>query len=333
MAGPIPKIAVIAGPTGSGKTNLAISLALELDGEIVNADSMQVYKGMDVGTAKPTKDEMRGVKHHLLDEVRPDEEFNAAIYRERAFPIIQDITSRGKLCLVVGGTGLYIKALKGGLFRCPPVDKNLREKLKMEASRLGSAAMYEALRRLDPACALAIHPNDLVRILRALEVAALTGRRPSELAAEHSFKDNAVDALIICLSMDRRVLYDRINRRCAEMIERGLLEETRRLLKKGYSPELKPMKAIGYRHMISHIVGGVPLEAAVAKMKTDTRRYAKRQLTWFRAELDALWLSPDDFSSAAQAIVDFMGAKKNWDEDLRDIDRGCPLLIPFLDGD
>ena len=311
MAGGVPKIAVIAGPTGSGKTDFAVSLALRLGAEIVNADSMQVYKGMDIGTAKPTLEEMRGIRHHLLDVAAPDEEFNAAAYRAKALPVIEDIHRRKKVCLVVGGTGLYIRALRGGLFRCPAGSKSLRDSLQREACELGATAMHERLKAVDPRCASCIHPNDTVRILRALEVAILTGRRPSELAAAHSFGDRDVEALIICLSLERERLYDRINRRCDEMAARGLLAETRRLLDEGFSPSLKPMKAIGYRHMVSHILCGVSFEQALAQMKTDTRRYAKRQLTWFRKEPSVLWMPPEDLDAAAAKIETFLTNENN----------------------
>ncbi len=288
------KVVIIAGPTASGKSGLAVDLSLLLQGEIVNADSMQVYRHMDVGTAKPSPAERRAVPHHLLDVVDPDEEFNAAVYRSLALPAIRDVLARGKVCLVVGGTGLYIKTLLGGLLQCPTADQGLREKLHEQAVEQGLEAMYRRLEELDPASAKKIHAHDKVRILRALEIITLT-KKP------FSFR-----ALKICLQIDREELYHRINERSILMVERGLVEETKDLLARGYSPDLKPMKSLGYRHAVRHLEGRYDLVEMVRQLQLDTRRYAKRQLTWFRADPSIIWVDPQRKEHLVETISSFV---------------------------
>ncbi|MCF8061323.1 MAG: tRNA (adenosine(37)-N6)-dimethylallyltransferase MiaA [Deltaproteobacteria bacterium] len=294
MGGDRKRIVVITGPTAAGKTALAVDLALALGGEVVNADSMQVYRHMDVGTAKPAKEEMRGVPHHLLDVVDPDQPFNAARYRELAAPAVENITGAGRACFVVGGSGLYIRALLGGLFECPEASPEVRSRLNQAWEEEGGEALHKRLGSLDPDAALGVHPNDRVRVLRALEVIELTGRPFSSLAGEHRFREDAFEALKVCLHMPRERLYERIDARSRAMMEGGLPEETRRLFEKGYSRELKPMQAIGYRHATAFLEGAWGREEAVKRLQADTRRYAKRQMTWFRGESGVLWRSPGD---------------------------------------
>ena len=301
-----PKVIVIAGPTASGKTALAVALARSLSGEIVNADSMQVYRGMDIGTAKPTHKEQRGIPHHLLDVVNPDEDFNAAIYRRMALPIVNEICSKGKTCLVVGGTGLYIRGLIGGLMESPPSDPELRERLRMECEIHGTAKLHEKLEGLDPERAESIHPNDGVRIIRAIEINSLSDLRSSDLMKRHGFRERSLNALKLCLDVDREDLYHRINERSVKMAEKGLIQETRDLLKKGYSTDLKSMKAIGYRHMIRYLQGEWSLEETITILKRDTRRYAKRQLTWFKAERGVIWVDPKDSDMVIKKIELFL---------------------------
>jgi tRNA dimethylallyltransferase len=285
---------VITGPTASGKSGLAVDLALETGGEIINADSMQVYRGMDIGTAKIRTEEMKGVPHHLIDVVEPDENYNAALYRDQAIPLIREITERGKRPVVVGGTGLYIKTLLGGLFECPNIESDLRERLRRECDEKGTEVLHDLLRDMDPESADRIHVNDRIRILRALEIVSATGKPASSLMAEHGFRDRPFESLKICLDVKREILYERINRRSRDMMTQGLLEETRALLQKGFSEHLKPMQAIGYRQMVEYLKGAMDLETAVEQLKTQTRRYAKRQLTWFRGDPEMIWLSPFD---------------------------------------
>ncbi len=300
------KIVIIAGPTAGGKTSLGVELALALGGEIISADSMQVYRGMDIGTAKPTQKEQKGIRHHLLDVVDPPEEFNAAIYRSMAIPIITDIHSRDKICFIVGGTGLYIKSLLGGLFECTVSDQELRNSLRLKCRRLGSRQLHEELKRLDPESANTIHPNDEMRIIRALEIVHLTNKCPSDLYSEHAFADAAFDALKIFLKVDRDQLYKRIDDRSVAMKDAGLIEETKNLLEMGYSSDLKPMKAIGYRHMIKYLKGDWSLDVAINTLQRDTRRYAKRQMTWFRADPEATWIAPGDFDQCLREIEHFL---------------------------
>jgi tRNA dimethylallyltransferase len=283
-----PKVIVITGPTASGKSSLAVELALYLGGEIVNADSMQVYRGMDVGTAKPTIAQRRGIPHHLIDVVNPDEGFDAARYRALAVPQLQDLASRGIPSFVVGGTGLYIKTLLARLW-----------------DEKGAEPLYEELKTLDPESALRIHPHDRVRIVRALEIFHLTHQRPSSLVRRHGFRANAFEALKICMEMDRKELYERINQRSLAMIEGGLVSETEGLLKKGYSPDLKPMKALGYRHVVNFLEGACTLDETIYELQRDTRRYAKRQLTWFGADPEMVWIKPRDIDGIIKKIRAF----------------------------
>jgi tRNA dimethylallyltransferase len=300
------KVVVIAGPTASGKSGLAVDLSLLLQGEIVNADSMQVYRHMDVGTAKPSPSERRMVPHHLLDVVDPDEEFNAAVYRSLAVPAIRDVLARGKVCFVVGGTGLYIKTLLGGLLHCPTTDKDLREELRDQVEAHGLDAMYRRLEELDPLSAKKIHAHDKVRILRALEIIELAKKPLSALVQGHGFQDSAFQALKICLQIDRKELYHRINERSLLMVERGLVEETKNLLARGYSPDLKPMKSLGYRHAVRYLEGRYDREEMVRQLQVDTRRYAKRQLTWFRADPSTIWVDPQRKQHLVETITSFV---------------------------
>ena len=301
-----PKIIVIAGPTASGKTGLAVSLAQSLGGEIINADSMQVYRYMDVGTAKPTLEERRGVIHHLLDVVEPDEDFNAAIYRGMALPLAKGICAKNIPCFIVGGTGLYIKSLLGGLVELPPSDPMVRERLHLECVRKGAPKLHQRLARLDPESAESIHPNDRLRIIRALEIIQQTRKPASDLMKQHRFGNQEFLALKLCLQVEKEQLYDRINDRSEKMIDCGLVEETKRLMKKGYGPHLKSMTAIGYRHILKYLQGEWSLQKATETLKRDTRRYAKRQMTWFRAEPDMIHMVPEDEALAVNRIRDFL---------------------------
>ena len=301
-----PRCIIIAGPTATGKTALSVSLAQDFDGEIVNADSMQVYRGMDIGTAKPTYEEQKGIPHHLLNVVNPDEGFNAARYRSMALPVVSDIVSRQKACFVTGGTGLYIKSLTKGLFHCPPSDMEFRDTLNRQCETDGLHVLFEKIEHLDPESAKKIHPNDKLRIIRALEIAHLTDHRPSELIKNHNFSDTPLNTLKICLDSDREELYRRINQRSLDMITNGLAEETENLLKKGYSPELKPMQSIGYIHMVNHLQGKWSLEETIHNIQRDTRRYAKRQFTWFRGDPEYVWVGSEDWGRIQKNVKAFL---------------------------
>jgi len=301
------KLVVITGPTASGKSSLAMKLALFFKGEIVNADSMQVYRGMDVGTAKPSIKERETVPHHLIDIADPDEEFHTALYRSLAIPVIGDIASRQRACFIVGGTGLYIKVLLGGLLGCPPSDPELRQDLVKECEKYGTIHLHERLKTLDAESAHRIHPNDRIRIIRALEIMDLTQQPLSSLIRNHGFKDNPFRSLKICLQIEREKLYHQINQRSLIMIDDGLPEETEALLKKGYSSELKPMKSIGYRHMVKLLAGDCSKDEAIRQLQRDTRRYAKRQMTWFRADPEMLWKSPEDLDGIIDEIKGYYG--------------------------
>ena len=306
MVEDFPKLIIISGPTCSGKSVLAVELASILGGQIINADSMQVYRGMDIGTAKLGVSERRGIPHHLIDIVDPDQEFNAALFRLHALPIIKDLHVKKIPTVVVGGTGLYVKALLGGLFTCPPSKPALRQSLREECEERGPSFLYQRLSRLDREAAKSIHPMDKVRIMRALEVIHLTGFPFSELTRKHGFSDTGFLALNLSLNVDRQVLYTRINRRTMSMIDSGLISEVERLLTMGYSPELKPMQAIGYRHIVGYLKGRWNLDEATRLIQRDTRRYAKRQLTWLRADSDIVWVNPDDKPDIINTVMAFM---------------------------
>lgn len=300
------KIVVICGPTGVGKTGFAIGIARRFDGEIVGADSMQIYRWMDIGTAKPTVEEQAQSVHHMVDIVCPDEDFDAAAYVRQADRCITQLAQRGKLPLIVGGTGLYIKALIHGLTEAAPSDPEVREKLQNELTASGAPCLHRRLQDLDPESAERIHPNDSYRILRALEVFQITGRSMTYHYRRHGFSECRYDALYIGLTMHRKQLYERINKRVDIMLAQGLVDEVRTLLDRGYGMELKSMQSLGYRHMVDFIQGRMTWDEAVRTMKRDHRRYAKRQMTWFCANPNMNWLSPDQHQDAASLITEFV---------------------------
>jgi tRNA dimethylallyltransferase len=306
MTEDLPKLIVISGPTCSGKSTLAVALARLLGGEIMNSDSMQVYRGMDIGTSKLTVSERQGVPHHLIDIVDPDHEFNASLFTVYALPIIEGLHSKKIPIILAGGTGLYIKALTGGLFKCPPSDKALRRNLLNECEKEGSAFLHERLSRLDMEAAKDIHPMDKMRVIRALEVIHMTGNLFSELVKKHGFSDRKFSTLKFCINIDRELLYKKINERTVTMIDSGLIGEVEGLLGKGYDPELKPMQAIGYRHIVEYLKGRWSLNEAIGLIQRDTRRYAKRQLTWFKADPDTIWINPDDIQTIKNKIMSFV---------------------------
>lgn len=301
------KLIVITGPTAAGKSALAIELARELGGEILSADSMQVYRGMDIGTAKTPPGERKGVPHHLLDVVYPDEAFNASMFRSLCLPLLGEIHSRGRVGMVVGGTGLYIKVLLGGLLYCPEPDPELRLELQDICDQEGSQVLHGQLKVLDPETAEKIHPNDGLRIIRALEIIHSANKRLSLIRRQHAFKDNPFEVLKICLSMEREDLYGRISRRCAHMLENGLIEEVEGLLEKGYATHLRPMQSIGYRHALKFLAGDWDLEKTLSRLQADTRRYAKRQLTWFRADPEMIWMGPEALMDIREKVKAFLG--------------------------
>lgn len=300
------KIITICGPTGIGKTGFAIALARELNGEIIGADSMQIYKYMDVGTAKPDDRERQLAIHHLVDFLDPAEPFDAKRFTALADQIIFDIAKRGRVPVVAGGTGLYIRALLHGLFRGKAACPATLAKLNQTLEENGAPALHEQLKQCDPKAAEKIHPNDGFRIVRALEVFLTTGVPISQCQKSHDFKSDRYQSLTFGLRMDRERLYDRINLRVDIMMAQGLLDEVKGLVSQGYSLELKSMQSIGYRHMGLYLKGEVSLEEAVRLLKRDTRRYAKRQFTWFNKEKDLIWINADDTEKAIETAKNFL---------------------------
>jgi tRNA dimethylallyltransferase len=293
------RIVAVVGPTCTGKSNLALDLARRFDGEIVNADSMQVYKHFDIGTAKPEPWELAEVRHHLIDVVEPGEEFNAAAFKELADRAIAQIWSSGRLPVVVGGTGLYMRALLYDLFKVPR-DDALREELK-QAYEADELKVYEELKAVDPAYALRISHRDRIRVVRALEVYRLTGVQMSEWERIHGFRDLRYRALVMGLRKDRAELYRRIDNRVDEMLAKGWVEEVRGLLAMGYQEDLKPFQGIGYREILLYIKGLICYEDMVKDIKMQTRHYAKRQLTWFAKEKGAVWF---EYPEARQTVIE-----------------------------
>ncbi len=297
---------MVCGPTGSGKTGLAIDLVRQFDGEIVGADSMQIYRYLDIGTAKPTPAEQSRAVHHMIDIVDPDEAFDAAMYAEAAGRAVRQIIEHGRLPLVVGGTGLYIKSLIYGLFEEGPSDPEIRRRLKQAARQEGSAVLHRRLAEIDVPAARKIHPNDTYRIVRALEVFETTGEPLSKFQQRHHFRKKRFNPLIIGPAWPRPQLYDRINKRVDIMMAQGFESEVRGLLANGYGAGLKSMQGLGYRHLVEVVNGRKPLAEAVSLIKRDHRRYAKRQLTWFNADPSVKWLPPDRVHEVAGHIRRFM---------------------------
>ncbi len=284
-----PRVVILLGPTGVGKSKLVIELAEELGGEIVSADSMQVYRYMDIGTAKPTREEQKRVRHHLIDLVSPDQPFHAGLYRTLARRTIDQLHKDEKPIWGVGGTGLYIKVLTQGLFSHPKIDPVVRRRLKEEAEEKGGNALYQRLKRVDPKTASLVHAGDLFRTIRALEVFDSTGIPISFFREQHRFGEKPYVTLKIGLERDRQILYRRIEQRVDQMIERGFLEEVKGLIEMGYGPELKPMQALGYKRMVQFLSKQIEWTEAVRLIKRDTRHYAKRQWTWFKADPEVRW--------------------------------------------
>jgi tRNA dimethylallyltransferase len=282
-------VVILLGPTGVGKSRLAIELAEDFGGEIISADSMQVYRYMDIGTAKPSREEQSRVPHHLIDVVNPDQAFHASMYRILGRRKIEDLHLGGIRIFVAGGTGLYIKALAQGIFPSPQIDPSVRERLKRESAEEGGDLLYRRLKNVDPDTASRIHPNDLFRTLRALEVFETTGIPISFFRDQHRFEDRPYRTLKIGLEADRKTLYERIEQRVDRMIENGLLQEVVGLMDRGYGPELKPMQGLGYKQMVRFVSKEIKWDEAIRRMKRDTRRYAKRQWTWFKTDPEIHW--------------------------------------------
>jgi tRNA dimethylallyltransferase len=301
-----PKVIVICGPTALGKTSTAIHLANYFNGEIIGADSMQIYRHMDVGTAKPTLDEQARIKHHLIDFVDPDEHFDARMYATLSREKVMELHEQTIIPFVVGGTGLYIKALLHGLFKTKALDSDIRGRLKAEVQAHGSAYLYKKLCRRDPDTAKKIHSNDTYRIMRALEVFELTGKTLANFHQEHGFRDSPFAVLKIGLHISREMLYKRINKRVEMMIDSGFVNEVKRLLVMGYSPELKSMQSIGYRHIVNFIEGHCTWDEMLRTLKRDTRRYAKRQMTWFKADPAVIWKEPEAIEDIKELIKKFL---------------------------
>jgi len=296
---------VICGPTGSGKTSLALSLAEKFSLEIISADSRQVYRRMNIGTAKATSSEQKIMPHHLIDLIEPDQEFSVAEFVDRAHPQIHDIIARGKLPCVVGGTGLYIRALLGGLAQLPTGDPKLRLQLHQREKEEGAGTLYRYLQQVDPVAAAEIHPHNLIRIVRALEVYTLSGQKISVLKAEHRFAEQPYRTMKLAPEFPRKELYFRINQRTKQMLDGGLIAEVEELVN-DYSVDLKVLRTLGYREVVDYLCGNISAEQMETDIKKHTRQYAKRQLTWFRKESDIIWVdSINESGKIIQSIDSF----------------------------
>lgn len=287
---------ILTGPTAVGKTKLSIGLAKALNGEIISADSMQVYRNMDIGTAKIKPEEMQGVKHYLIDEFDPAEEFNVAIFQERCQKYIREIYDKGKVPILVGGTGFYIQAVLYSIdFARTEIDSGYREELAAFAKEHGNEALHRELAKVDEASAKAIHPNNVKRVIRALEYFHQTGGKMSEHNETQQQKQANYDFKYYVLSLPREILYHRINNRVEQMRAEGLVEEVKGLLDKGCTKDMVSMQGLGYKEIIDALEGRDTIEHAFERIKQETRHFAKRQFTWFRRERDVIWLDKEQF--------------------------------------
>ncbi len=302
----LPPCVFLAGATATGKTSLAVELALELGAEVVSADSMLVYRHMDVGTAKPTVGQRRGVAHHLIDVVDPDGHYDAATFCGQALEALSGMAARGVPAVVAGGTGLYLRALRQGLAEAPAADPEFRRQIESQAVEHGTEALHARLAAADPDTAAVVHRNDLVRIERALEILHVTGRPASRVRAEHGFATNRLDALYLVLDVEPDALRERIRARAGRMVEAGLLDEVRALLGMGYGPALRPMEALNYRHAVAHLDGRYDVREMLERMVNDTWHFAKRQIRWFRTEKGARLVAPD-LSALARESASYLG--------------------------
>jgi len=315
-SGPSPRqahdgaVVVVTGPTASGKSALAIEIAQRFGGEILNADSMQVYRFMDIGTAKSTLAQRALVPHHLFDVVTPDVPYSAGRYAREAREAAARIHASGRIVVLTGGTGLYIRSFLDGLIETGPPDPALRERLEREHREDVAAGrphrLYHRLRARDPDAALSIHPNDARRTIRALEIQEAAGEASSQLRSAHGFGDRPYPRLHLAIDPGREAVNERIDRRCQEMIDAGLLREVRALRDRGYGPELRPMQAIGYRHIQPVVDGSDTLANALVAMRKDTRQFARRQRTWLRAVPEAEWVDPRDCDAIFARVEAFV---------------------------
>lgn len=290
------KLIAIVGPTAVGKTNLSIDLAKRFNGEIISGDSMQVYKGMDIGTAKVKTEEQQGIRHHLIDIIHPTEDFSVNQFQEKAIGLIKDINERGSIPILVGGTGLYVQSITHH-FQFPKAGESadLRAKWQQYLDTYGPQLLYQELLKIDPKSAERLHPNNSRRIIRALEVRELTGESISNHQKDWD-KDSPYDLFMIGLTMERAKLYQRINLRVDMMVKEGLIEETENLLQQGVPQHATALQAIGYKEIIEYLQGNITKDAAIEQLKQNTRRFAKRQLTWFRRMKDIRWFDMTDLS-------------------------------------
>jgi tRNA dimethylallyltransferase len=300
-------VVVIVGPTAVGKSRIAVEVAKAFETEVLTADSRQVYRGMDVGTDKPAPEERQGIPHRLIDLVGPDESFNAGLYRRQAIDEIERLYRDRRLPLVVGGTGLYVRTLLKGLCDAPPTDPIVRAALKQEAEDQGHDRLYARLVEVDPVAASRLHPRDESKVLRALEVYQLSGRRMSEFQQEHGFAERPFSTLMIGLNRDRDALYRRIEERIDWQLAHGLIEETKQLLDQGYQRDSAAMKGLGYRQVAEHLAGAYDSAEMVRRFKRDTRRFSKRQMTWFRKEPGIQWLTIEESESVQHTTARVIG--------------------------
>ena len=299
-------LVIIAGPTASGKSAAAVELALRMSGEVISADSMQIYRGMDIGTAKVTKEEMRGVRHYLIDCADPDENYNVVLFQQKAREAVQEAVSAQKLPILCGGTGFYIQALLYDIdFTEMEENTFLRSRYEALAAEKGPEALHRILKEKDPASAAAIHPNNVKRVIRALEFAQESGGSIAAHNLAQRERGSAYNSVFFVLTMDRQKLYERIDRRVDLMMEQGLLDEVTRLRDIGIARDSTAMQGIGYKQIYSYLEGDWSLEEAVRLIKRDTRHFAKRQLTWFRREKDVIWVDIDQFDTK-EALYDHL---------------------------
>lgn len=305
----MPPVVAIVGPTATGKSRLGMLLADEIGGEIVNADALQVYRGFDIGTAKPSHSDRRRVRHHLIDVLDPHERYSAGEFARRARHAIADIEGRGRLAILVGGSGLYLRALLRGISPVPPGDPAVRQELRRRLAADGLGTLVEELRSVDPATAERLSPGDSQRVLRALEVARVSGEPLSAWIARQPFGARRLAAVEVGLTLPRTILYDRIEGRTAGMFRRGWVAEVEGLLGRGVEPHLPAFQAIGYRQISHHLLNGWSLERAREETVRATRRFAKRQLTWFRKEVGVTWFTDPETERRDSAVLSFLRSR------------------------